>query len=184
MAPHGKPMATGPDDRPLCYTHLATPVGPLLLAGDDAALVYISFPTGKRPMQPSPNWVQAETPFAETKAQLTAYFAGALQAFDLPLRPEGTAFQLSVWAALAAIPYGAIRSYADIARTIGKPTATRPVGAANGANPLPIVIPCHRVVGANGALTGFGGGVETKRYLLNHEAQTAPASIGGLWRQR
>ena len=153
----------------------------MLLAGDDAALVYVSFPTGKYIMQPHAEWVCSDRPFAEAMVQLTAYFAGDLTEFDLPLRPFGTAFQLSVWQALAAIPYGEIRSYADIAIAIGQPTATRAVGAANGANPHAIVVPCHRVVGANGSLTGFGGGLETKKFLLNLEAQTAPASIGGLW---
>lgn len=168
-------------DPPLFYTHVPTPVGPMLLAGDDAALVYVSFPTGKHIMRPHAEWVRTDRPFAEAVLQLTAYFAGDLTEFDLPLRPLGTEFQLSVWQALAAIPYGEIRSYADIAIAIGKPTATRAVGAANGANPLPIIVPCHRVVGANGSLTGFGGGLETKKFLLNLEAQIAPASIGGLW---
>jgi methylated-DNA-[protein]-cysteine S-methyltransferase len=112
---------------------------------------------------------------------LADYFQGRRRSFDLRLRPEGTEFQRSVWQALAAIPYGETRSYADIARAIGRPSATRAVGAANGANPLPIVLPCHRVVGANGSLTGFGGGLETKKFLLNLEAETAPATLGGLW---
>ncbi len=166
---------------PLFYTHLPTPIGPVLLAGDDAALVYVSFPTGKRAMQPDPAWVHSDEPFAEVKAQLCAYFDGSLRDFDLPLRAQGTAFQRDVWQALSTIPYGEIRTYADIAQAIGRPKATRAVGAANGANPLPIIVPCHRVIGANGSLTGFGGGLETKKFLLNLEARADPATIGGLW---
>ncbi len=165
----------------LSYTHLETPIGPVLLAGDAAALVYISFPTGSRAMQPRPEWTQDAGPLVEAKRQLAEYFQGRRRSFDLRLRPEGTEFQRSVWQALATIPYGETRSYADIARAIGRPSATRAVGAANGANPLPIVLPCHRVVGANGSLTGFGGGLETKKFLLNLEAETAPATLGGLW---
>ncbi len=103
------------------------------------------------------------------QAQLTDYFAGARKAFDLPLDFRGTDFQKQVWAALLAIPFGETRSYAEIARAIGRPTATRAVGAANGRNPISIVAPCHRVIGANGKLTGFAGGLEAKEYLLRHE---------------
>ena len=102
--------------------------------------------------------------------QLEEYFAGKRKTFDLPLAPRGTAFQLSVWNALQQIAYGQTRSYADIARVIGRPSAVRAVGAANGANPIPIIIPCHRVIGSSGALTGFGGGLDVKRRLLDFEA--------------
>jgi methylated-DNA-[protein]-cysteine S-methyltransferase len=102
--------------------------------------------------------------------QLAEYFAGDRKQFDVPLAPRGTPFQLEVWRMLQRIPYGETRSYADIARSIGRPAATRAVGAANGANPIPIIIPCHRVIGTNGALTGFGGGIAVKRRLLDLEA--------------
>jgi methylated-DNA-[protein]-cysteine S-methyltransferase len=107
---------------------------------------------------------------AEAAQQLLAYFAGELRHFELPLAPEGTAFERRVWDAVAAIPYGATRSYAEIAQAVGSPGAARAVGAANGANPLPIVVPCHRVVGSNGALTGYGGGLKLKRRLLDLES--------------
>lgn len=165
----------------LGYSYLDSPVGPLLLAGDEAALWYVGFPAGKRAMQPRPGWMRSDGLFPKTKAQLAAYFAGTRRTFDLPLHPEGTAFQKSVWRALSDIPYGETRSYADITRAIGRPSATRAVGAANGANPLPIVVPCHRVIGANGTLTGFGGGLETKRFLLALEWRVEPAPPGGLW---
>lgn len=106
---------------------------------------------------------------AELERQLAAYFAGTLTVFDLPLEPAGTTFQQDVWSALRQIPYGTTCSYGEIAKTIGRPTAVRAVGAANGQNPIPIVIPCHRVIGANGSLTGFGGGIPMKRWLLAHE---------------
>ena len=109
--------------------------------------------------------------FTAAAGQLTAYFAGELRDFSLPLRAGGTAFQQSVWAALRAIPFGATISYGELACRIGQPSAARAVGAANGANPLPIVVPCHRVIGADNSLTGFGGGLETKRFLLTHEAR-------------
>jgi methylated-DNA-[protein]-cysteine S-methyltransferase len=114
----------------------------------------------------------SDTVLAACAAQLTAYFAGKRRHFDLPLAPRGTPFQLSVWSALAKIPYGELRSYRDIARSIGNSAAVRAVGAANGRNPLPIVVPCHRVIGSNGALTGFAGGLEVKRFLLDLERAT------------
>ncbi len=106
----------------------------------------------------------------QTARQLDSYFAGELRYFDLPLRPEGTPFQLRVWEELRRIPYGETRSYREVARAIGSPEAVRAVGAANGQNPIPIVVPCHRVIGANGKLTGFGGGLDVKRLLLDLEA--------------
>jgi methylated-DNA-[protein]-cysteine S-methyltransferase len=111
-------------------------------------------------------------------SQLREYFAGRRQRFDLPLAAQGTPFQQAVWQALAAIPWGALRSYADIARAIDKPSAVRAVGAANGRNPLPIVVPCHRVIGSNGALTGFAGGLETKRQLLELEGSLGELPFG------
>jgi len=127
---------------------------------------------------PDPDWVHSEQPFEEVKRQLAAYFDGSLQEFDLPLKPTGTEFQLAVLDELRRIPYGETRSYGEVARRIGRPKAVRAVGAANGRNPIPIVIPCHRVIGRNGALTGFGGGLDTKKALLRLEMENS--SEGGL----
>jgi methylated-DNA-[protein]-cysteine S-methyltransferase len=153
----------------LRFTYYESPVGRLLLAGDDAALHTLSFPGGHKAFGPKPEWRRAEAPFAEAKRQLAAYFGGELQGFDLPLAFSGTAFQNKVWRALLQIPYGETRSYGWLAARIGRPSASRAVGAANGANPLPVIVPCHRVIGASGALTGFGGGIETKKHLLDLE---------------
>jgi methylated-DNA-[protein]-cysteine S-methyltransferase len=153
-----------------CYTYLDSPVGPLLLAGDADGLTLISFPTGSREQKPKPGWREDARPFAAAIRELGEYFAGKRRVFTVKLKPAGTSFQLAVWQALRAIPYGETISYGELARRIGRPSASRAVGAANGANPLPIIVPCHRVIGANGTLTGFGGGIETKRYLLGLEA--------------
>jgi len=112
-----------------------------------------------------------------TEEQLKEYFAGMRTTFDLPLEPSGTAFQLNVWQLLRTIPYGVTTSYGELARRLGEPKASRAVGAANGANPIPIIVPCHRVVGSRGELTGFGGGIERKRWLLEHEGALIP--LGG-----
>ncbi len=158
----------------MIYTHLDSPVGRLLLAGDGERLRLISFPGGTRRREAEAGWRPDPTPFAEAVAQLRAYFALELRDFSLPLEPEGTAFQRSVWDALLEIPYGATASYGEIARRIDRPKASRAVGAANGDNPLPIVVPCHRVIGASGKLTGFGGGLEIKAALLALERSNRP----------
>jgi len=119
--------------------------------------------------QPGPAWQRDATPFAEALRQLRAYFAGDLHTFSLALAPAGTPFQRRVWDALLEIPYGATASYRDIAIAIGKPSAVRAVGLANGRNPIPIIIPCHRVIGSDGSLTGYGGGLDVKRFLLELE---------------
>ncbi len=152
------------------YTYLDSPIGPLLLAGDGVALSRVGFPSGKGRVAPRDGWRRADDAFVEARRQLNAYFAGELRDFDLTLMPEGTPFQLSVWQALTSIPYGETISYGELALRLGRPGASRAVGAANGANPIPIIVPCHRVIGANGSLTGFGGGIETKRHLLALEA--------------
>ena len=155
----------------MIHTWTETPIGALLLVGDGSALTAISFErTRGVAAQPPAGSVADHKPFAEVIAQLTAYFARQLREFDLPLRPHGTPFQLRVWNELRTIPYGETRSYSQIAQRIGKMDAVRAVGTANGANPLPIVVPCHRVIGANGSLTGFGGGLPTKRFLLDLES--------------
>jgi methylated-DNA-[protein]-cysteine S-methyltransferase len=165
--------ATGP----IRYTYLDSPVGRLLLAGDARGLILISFPSGSRSRRPAPGWRPDDGVLADAARQLTEYFAGRRKTFSLPLRPAGTLFQLSVWSALREIPFGATISYGELARRIGLPTAARAVGAANGANPLPIVVPCHRVIGADNSLTGFGGGLPTKRFLLAHEARLSPELV-------
>lgn len=153
----------------LCYTHIKSPVGPLLVAGTDEALHFLSFPTGHKAFGPQSNWQRIDAPFQEVRRQLDAYFAGDLLQFDLPLHLGGTAFQNSVWKYLAGIPFGETRSYGQIAEALGRPKASRAIGAANGNNPVPIILPCHRVIGANGSLTGFGGGLPVKEFLLRHE---------------
>lgn len=151
----------------ILYWHeIDSPVGRLLLAGDGASLIHVCFQSGPRPRRPESGWIADPAPFQAASAQLAEYFAGGRRAFDLPLAPRGTEFQRCVWRALAEIPYGGTLSYGELARRIGKPGASRAVGLANGANPLPIVVPCHRVIGADGSLTGFGGGLPIKRTLL------------------
>ena len=140
-----------------------SPVGPLTLVERDGALVRLAFGRLRDPSPASPLLDHAA-------AQLREYFAGSRQEFDLPLAPAGTEFQLACWQALAEIPYGETRSYGEQARRIGRPDRARAVGAANGANPIAIILPCHRVIGADGSLVGFGGGLETKRRLLDLEA--------------
>lgn len=156
-------------DSALAYSYYDSPIGSLLVAGDGDCLHLISFPSGSRTKQPLQDWRRDDTAFTEVFSQLGAYFSGELKQFDLPLCFAGTDFQNSVWTALCDIPYGETISYGILAARIGRPKASRAVGAANGANPLPIVVPCHRVIGADKSLTGFGGGIETKRFLLEHE---------------
>lgn len=153
----------------LRFTHVSSPVGDLLIAGSDEALHFLSFPTGHKAFGPATDWQQDDAIFREARGQLDAYFAGKLRQFDLPLHMSGTAFQNSVWQYLSSIPFGETRTYGQIASNLGRPKANRAVGAANGNNPLPIILPCHRVIGASGSLTGFGGGLPTKEYLLRHE---------------
>lgn len=148
------------------YSHMDSPVGRLLLAGDASGLRLIGFPRERMKREPQPGWREDREPFTEAVRQLDAYFAGELTGFDLQLAPQGTPFQLSVWRALRQIPYGQTLSYGELARVIGRPKASRAVGAANGSNPLPIVVPCHRVIGSTGKLTGFGGGLDIKAALL------------------
>ncbi|MBL4571619.1 MAG: methylated-DNA--[protein]-cysteine S-methyltransferase [Gammaproteobacteria bacterium] len=157
------------------YHYHNTSIGELLLAGDGDYLSLLGFPHGKMQRRHEREWSRDTAPFADTCFQLDAYFAGELKKFDLPLMPKGTAFQESVWQALTEIPYGETWSYGQLAAKIEKPKASRAVGAANGMNPIPVIIPCHRVIGASGKLTGFGGGIETKQFLLELESgQIAP----------
>ncbi len=151
------------------YCYMASPVGQLLLAGTDDTLHIIGFPEGKGRVEPASGWQADESCFPEAKQQLDEYFVGKRTRFELKLAPSGTAFQRDVLNALVRIPYGETRTYQDIANELGKPKAVRAVGTANGRNPLPIVIPCHRVIGKDGSLTGFGGGLPTKAFLLELE---------------
>ncbi|MFT5501994.1 MAG: methylated-DNA-[protein]-cysteine S-methyltransferase [Woeseiaceae bacterium] len=153
------------------YCYFETPIGDLLLAGNEDALHMIGFPEGSMRREAEADWIYSDKPFAEARRQLGAYFAGELQSFDLKLSPNGTEFQLQVLDELQKIPYGTTASYGDIAKRIGRPKAVRAVGAANGRNPLPIIIPCHRVIGSSGDLTGFGGGIPTKKALLRLELE-------------
>lgn len=150
----------------VCYTHIESPAGTLLVAAGEKGLQLISFPDGRHARRPEPDWRENRKPLEPLIRQLSAYFAGKLQEFDLPLDPHGTPFQLSVWKRLTEIPYGETISYGELARRIGNPAASRAVGLANGSNPIPIVIPCHRVIGSDGKLTGYGGGLPTKEKLL------------------
>jgi methylated-DNA-[protein]-cysteine S-methyltransferase len=162
---------------PALYWHeIDSPVGRLLLAGDGESLIQVCFQSGPRPQQPAVDWIDDAKPFRAAIAQLGEYFAGERRRFELPLAPRGTEFQRRVWRALTEIPYGKTLSYGELARRIGKPSAPRAVGLANGANPLPIVVPCHRVIGADGSLTGFGGGLPIKRKLLALESAGAEES--------
>lgn len=152
-----------------CYTRMESPVGPLQLVADDSGLRRIDFINGRSPVEADPQWHEDAEPLRETMRQLRAYFAGDLEAFDLKLAPAGTAFQLSVWHHLCEIRFGETISYGELARRLGNPKACRAVGLANGSNPIPIVIPCHRVIGSNGKLTGYGGGLPIKEKLLGLE---------------
>jgi methylated-DNA-[protein]-cysteine S-methyltransferase len=151
------------------YTWEDSPVGRLLFAADDEGLRYLLFHAGRSVVQPRPGWCEDRRPLAEAIGQLRAYFRGALRQFDLPLAPEGTLFQQRVWRELLAIPYAHTITYGDLARRIDQPSASRAVGLANGANPISIVIPCHRVIGSDGKLTGYGGGLKNKEWLLGLE---------------
>jgi methylated-DNA-[protein]-cysteine S-methyltransferase len=156
---------------------MESPIGKLLLAADEAGLRHIIFATGREPATPLPHWREGVAPLRETIRQLRAFFAGERREFDLPLAPEGPAFHQRVWRELCNIPYGETISYGELARRIDAPNASRAVGRANGANPIPIVIPCHRVIGSNGKLTGYGGGLPRKEYLLALEHKQMPLAL-------
>lgn len=155
----------------LYYDYLDSPIGSLMLAGDGENLVELGFPDGRAARRHQQGWVRDSELFTECKRQLQQYFAGKLRDFDIPLAPRGTEFQLLVWDALRTIPYGETVSYGELASQIGRPAASRAVGAANGKNPIPVIIPCHRVIGSNGSLVGFGGGLLTKQQLLALERE-------------
>lgn len=161
----------------LHYQFCDSPIGPLRLGATDAGLHFIEF-AQTAPTHQSPSEREASHPILEAaQAQLSDYFAGQRMAFDLPLAPQGTPFQRAVWQALTLIDYGRTCSYGELAHGLGHPKASRAVGAANARNPLPIVVPCHRVIGANGALTGFSGGLPRKIFLLNLEQAQQPLPL-------
>lgn len=159
------------------YTLLASPVGEILVAGDHQGLRRIIFQGGAHPMTIPGAWRRDDAAFNEARRQLTAYFGGDLREFDLPLAPEGTPFQKAAWAELCRIPYGETLTYGAQAARLGQPNASRAVGAANGRNPLGIVIPCHRVIGASGKLTGYYGGLRIKEALLELERAHCPTTV-------
>lgn len=160
------------DREALQYLRVQTAIGPLLVVGDYRAVRLVRFP---KEAEPDPVWYESRSgPVREAARELEAYLAGRRTSFELPLAPRGTPFQLRVWAELQKVPYGETISYGDLAKRIGQPTASRAVGAANGANPIPILIPCHRAVGADGSMTGFGGGIALKRKLLALEGGQRP----------
>jgi methylated-DNA-[protein]-cysteine S-methyltransferase len=152
------------------YCYFEAPIGRLLIAADNTALRDISFEKSRHRRAPDPEWREGTNPLIQrTIAQLSEYFAGERREFDVPLGPTGTEFQLRVWDALLEIPFAETATYSQIATRIGRPSAVRAVGSANGRNPIPIIIPCHRVIGSNGTLTGFGGGLDVKESLLRLE---------------
>jgi len=144
-------------------------IGTLTLIGDEAGLKHILFEKEKNQVVIQNDWMKNPDFFTQVKTQLRAYFNAELENFNLALAPEGTAFQRRVWQALQNIPYGELVSYKKIAEAIGNPKAVRAVGGANGKNPLPVIVPCHRVIGSDGSLTGFGGGLQTKQLLIDLE---------------
>lgn len=163
---HTRPHAAGA--RIFHHTY-RSPIGPLLLTSDGTALTRLHMAESNHPVKPGPDWVRDPAPFRDVTQQLDEYFAGDRRAFDLPLALRGTPFQRRVWTALQEIPWGETASYADIARGVGSPKGMRAVGGANGRNPIAIIVPCHRVIAADGTLGGYGGGLERKRFLLELE---------------
>ena len=155
------------------YTSVDSPIGALLVARDDEGIRALLLPAGRRPARPAPSWVRDDAAFDDVRTQLAEYFAGTRTRFELPLHLVGSAFQRRVWNALLEIPCGETTSYGALATSIDAPGAARAVGLANGQNPIAVIVPCHRVIGADGSLTGYGGGLPTKRRLLEHEAAQA-----------
>ena len=154
----------------MLYTTVDSPIGTLLLQGDEHALRGLHMQGGRTAIRVRPEWERADEPFAHVEAQLAEYFAGRRTTFDVALELAGSPFQRRVWEALQGIPYGETVSYGELACRVGAPSAARAVGVANRENPVAVIVPCHRVIGADGSLTGFGGGLERKRLLLELEA--------------
>jgi methylated-DNA-[protein]-cysteine S-methyltransferase len=153
----------------LYYWVMKSPVGRLLLVGNGLSLIQLSFLDGRHPVKMDPNWTYSKVSLQKPIQQLQEYFSGKRKSFNIKLSPSGTPFQQQVWSALRSIPYGKTVSYGEIAQAIGKPQASRAVGAANGKNPISIIVPCHRVIGSSGKLVGYGGGLPNKATLLTLE---------------
>ena len=156
-------------NEPVYFSVMPSPVGPLTITCDERSLTGVYFANGRGPV-PGDEWTRDDARCAGAREQLEQYFRGERQTFDLPITLRGTPFQVKVWNALREIPFGTTVSYGALARAIGKPAAVRAVGAANGQNPICVIVPCHRVIGADGSLTGFGGGLPRKKQLLEHES--------------
>jgi methylated-DNA-[protein]-cysteine S-methyltransferase len=159
------------------YTTVDSPIGELLLLGDGDVLHGLYMQAGRKPIRIRPGWQRDDAAFPEVRDQLAEYFAGARTSFDLRMHFEGSSFQRAVWHALTEIPYGQTISYGELARRIGRPDLARAVGTANGQNPIAVIVPCHRVIGADGKLVGYGGGLENKRLLLDLEQGTVPLAL-------
>ncbi len=159
------------------YTYIDSPLGALLAVSDEVGLTGLYLPSGKHPVSVRPEWTRDDDAFDDVRTQLAEYFRGDRHDFEVPTHAVGTAFQKRVWAALVDIPYGQTTSYGKTAVAIGVPDAARAVGLANGQNPISIIVPCHRVIGADGSLTGYGGGLDAKRWLLAHEATHSGATL-------
>jgi len=164
---------------PIFYTYLNSSIGELLLAADETGLISVGFPAGKMARRHESHWILDPDRFRDVVQQLNAYFAGELRNFNVRLALYGTNFQARVWKALQDIPYGATSSYADVAASIGSPKASRAVGAANARNPVPIIVPCHRVIGKSGNMVGFGGGIKAKQQLLSLERLSLQHDLSG-----
>ncbi len=161
----------------MLYTYIESPLGEHFVTRNSDGITGLHLPGSKYPPHIGDGWRRDDKAFGDIHTQLGEYFAGTRQEFDLPLHPRGHSFQRRVWQALLEIPYGETTSYGKVAVSIGHPDASRAVGLANGQNPIPIIIPCHRVIGANGSLTGYGGGLDAKRWLLDHEARHAGLTL-------
>jgi methylated-DNA-[protein]-cysteine S-methyltransferase len=159
------------------YTYIDSPIGRLQVTRDEGGVTGLDLPTARYPRQIRDDWERDDAAFDDVRAQLSEYFAGTRQQFDLPLNARGNAFQHAVWQVLTEIPYGETTSYGKVAAAVGHPDGARAVGVANGQNPIPIIVPCHRVIGADGSLIGYGGGLSTKRWLLDHEAHHAGLTL-------
>jgi methylated-DNA-[protein]-cysteine S-methyltransferase len=159
------------------YTYLDSPLGDMLVTRDEGGITGLDLPRSRYPRRVSEDWERDDAAFDDIRVQLREYFAGERQDFDLPLNAGGSRFQSLVWDALIRIPYGETTSYGKVAVSIGHPDGPRAVGLANGQNPIPIIVPCHRVIGADGSLTGYGGGLDAKRWLLDHEAKNAGLTL-------
>jgi methylated-DNA-[protein]-cysteine S-methyltransferase len=158
------------------YTYVDTPIGPMFVAGDTDAVHEVSFSTGHQAREPRDGWTEDAPALRYVTTQIEEYFAGDRREFDLPLSMHGTDFQKRVWTELLAIPFGESRTYGEMAERLGTPGAARAVGRANATNHIPLIVPCHRVVGADGSLTGFGGGMPTKQWLLRFEGVLPPGA--------